>query len=140
MGNIEYYIARKLKTHKDTLQIIEPILLDVKELFDISKEQYYNLLVAVTEAVNNAVFHGNKCDPDKDILFSIEVKNNIIEIKVEDEGCGFDSDNLADPRETENLLKEGGRGVFLIKSLMDEVFYEVSDKGTKLTMRCKVGD
>ncbi|MDD5634815.1 MAG: ATP-binding protein [Candidatus Omnitrophica bacterium] len=84
----------------------------------------FDIHVGVEEAIRNAMVHGNQSDPDKKVTIIAEIADNKVMITVEDEGNGFNPDNLPDPTLDENLLKEGGRGVYLIKHLMDEVRYE----------------
>lgn len=133
-----YKIKKSLKSEKESLQIIEPLLFDLKKKFSISDERFYNMLIAITEALNNAILHGNKSDSSKYVTISIQVKNGLALIHIIDEGEGFDIDKVPDPRDPENLLKTNGRGIFLIRSLMDDVDFKISKKGTKLTMRISV--
>ncbi|MFP4529236.1 MAG: ATP-binding protein, partial [Candidatus Kapaibacterium sp.] len=113
---------------------IEPVMEQLKKDAAIPDEKYYNMMIAITEAVNNAIVHGNKLDSSKNVLFIADVVDKHVIIEIEDCGCGFDPENIADPRAPENLLKEGGRGVFIIKSLADEVIYMTSESGTKLKL------
>ncbi|HVN47283.1 MAG TPA: ATP-binding protein [Bacteroidota bacterium] len=96
----------------------------------------YRLLLSCTEAVNNAILHGNHSDPSKSVRMRCVVQKNSLVVTVKDEGKGFDADHLADPLAKENLLKESGRGVFLMRSLMDEVKYTQAKTG--LTVRMKL--
>lgn len=98
-------------------------------------EERDSIAIAVTEAVNNAIIHGNKRDPKKSVYVHIKVYEEAIEITVRDEGNGFNPDKVADPLAPENILKESGRGVFILKSLMDEVVFDFASGGTALTMR-----
>jgi serine/threonine-protein kinase RsbW len=133
-----YKIKKSLKSEKESLQIIEPLLFDLKKKFSISDERFYNMLIAITEALNNAILHGNKSDSSKNVIISIQIKNGLALINIIDEGEGFDLEGVPDPRDPENLLKTNGRGIFLIRSLMDDVDFKISKKGTKLTMSIAV--
>jgi serine/threonine-protein kinase RsbW len=97
----------------------------------------YRLLVSCTEAVNNAIVHGNKSDPDKKVIIRCIVDEKILTIYVKDEGKGFDSKSLQDPREKKNLMKENGRGVFLMRSLMDKVKFKRLKSGSIVEMKVK---
>jgi serine/threonine-protein kinase RsbW len=97
-------------------------------------DRYYNVLIAVTEAVNNAIIHGNKLNPQKKVTITLIVSQNDITVEVLDQGDGFDPENVADPREAENLLKENGRGVFLIKQLTTTSEISSGIGGTKVKM------
>jgi serine/threonine-protein kinase RsbW len=95
--------------------------------------QDYSLLVVVQEALANAVVHGCKNDPSQTVHCSVECNDSAIAITVRDPGPGFDLASLPDPTSTENVAEEHGRGIFLLRSLMDEVCFE--DRGRLLQMR-----
>ncbi len=95
-----------------------------------AKEDTFSIHLAVEEAFINAVKHGNKMDLDKKIEFCYQIDDERVEISVKDEGAGFDPNQIPDPRCGDNLFKPSGRGLFLIRSYMDEVEY--NDKGTCL--------
>lgn len=101
----------------------------------IDAETSYWPVLAVREAVMNAVLHGNKEDESKVVRVEYRVVDSKIEVRVLDEGEGFDPDTLADPLSEENLLSQGGRGVYLIRQLMDDVTYSFPESGgTQLRM------
>jgi len=95
-----------------------------------AKEDTFSIHLAVEEAFINAVKHGNKMDLDKKVEFCYQIDDERVEISVKDEGAGFDPNQIPDPRCGDNLFKPSGRGLFLIRSYMDEVEY--NDKGTCL--------
>ncbi len=94
------------------------------------QDVFGNVLIAVTEAVNNAIQHGNGEDTSKYINLVVEGNNDKIVFRIEDQGVGFDYTNLPDPTAPENIEKEDGRGIFLMKSLSDEVSFD--DQGRKV--------
>ena len=89
-------------------------------------------MIDVTEAVNNAIRHGNGNDKSKNVSLSLKLEENQIIFIVSDEGTGFDYNNLPDPTAPENLEKPGGRGIFLMKHLCDEVSFEDDGKIVQL--------
>ena len=89
----------------------------------ISEELIFDVHVGFEEALRNAMVHGNKSHPDKKVKVETEINEKEIILIIEDEGEGFDLEKVPDPTESENLLKESGRGVYLIKHLMDFVEY-----------------
>lgn len=99
----------------------------------VNEEIIFDIHVGFEEALRNAMIHGNKLSPDKVVKIEMEVTPEMVIISVEDEGEGFDPDSLPDPTLDENLLKESGRGVYLINHLMDEVHYEKN--GRKVIMK-----
>lgn len=103
-----------------------------KEL-DVNADYYGNVLIAVTEAVNNAIKHGNNSDPTKNVKLQVFEGENTFEVVVSDEGKGFDYSTLPDPTAPENIEKEHGRGIFLMSSLSDEVAFE--NEGNTVRMK-----
>lgn len=113
---------------------VEEMLERFLEQAGLSKEMIDNLAIATTEMVNNAIHHGNRNDHNKKVHISFKKRDRRIEICIRDYGCGFDPQNVADPLEPENMFKDSGRGIFIVKSLMDEVKYSFTKKGTKVVM------
>lgn len=101
----------------------------------IKKDLIVDIAISVSEAVTNAVEHGNKNDSSKKVIISLKADSSRVEVTVEDEGGGFNPNILPSPIDDENLLKQQGRGVFILKSLMDEVYFSRgSKKGVKVKM------
>jgi serine/threonine-protein kinase RsbW len=92
------------------------------------------IAMAVREATINAVLHGNAYDPNKSVQITFERKPGWLEINVRDQGKGFDVSQVADPLAPENLLKQSGRGIFLIRTYMDEVRFRNLQPGTEMTL------
>jgi len=105
----------------ENIRIIESFIDNAKERFNLDDDIYGNIMIAVTESVNNAIMHGNKNDRTKNVTLSLSLNNNVINFRIRDEGIGFDFQNLPDPTSPKNLDKPSGRGVFLMKHLSDEV-------------------
>ncbi|MCK5705511.1 MAG: ATP-binding protein [Cyclobacteriaceae bacterium] len=105
----------------ENIRIIESFIDNIKEKFSLDDDIYGNIMIAVTESVNNAIMHGNKNNRTKNVTLSLSLNNNAINFKIKDEGIGFDYQNLPDPTSPENIDKPSGRGIFLMKHLSDEV-------------------
>lgn len=116
----------------EELEKLEPFVSSLQDRLSLSDEQYNRILLTLSEAVSNAILHGNDENPEKKVLIVSEFQQNSLEISVSDEGPGFDPLSLPDPLEEENLLNQGGRGVYLIKEYADKVSY--SEDGAKITM------
>jgi len=101
---------------------------------DIS-DTYGNVIIAITEAVNNAINHGNKEDPSKKVTVSYKKSNENISFTIEDEGEGFDFENVPDPTDPENLHKLNGRGIFLMKNLVDDIHFHENGKKIELIFK-----
>ncbi len=93
-----------------------------------------DIAISVSELVNNAVNHGAKSDEAKLVKIEILRSNDSVSISVSDQGQGFSPDEIADPLADENLLKEVGRGIFIVRSLMDKVDIETGNTGTTITI------
>ncbi len=89
-----------------------------------------DIAISVTELVNNAMIHGNKSSPHKTVSVKVEIKGKTVIITVSDQGEGFDPNGVADPLAEENLMREVGRGIFIVRSLMDKVEIDTTEKGT----------
>jgi len=114
-------------------------LVDVENMVDrvcqnlgVQEDAYGNVLIAVTEAVNNAIGHGNQHNADLKIDVAVGDSSETFCFRIKDEGVGFDYHNLPDPTAPENILKENGRGIFLMKNLADEV--EFNESGNEVTI------
>ena len=106
----------------------------------LSESELADLAISVTEAVTNAVIHGNKSDLQKRVTITLEIKEPDVTVWVKDQGNGFNPDSVPSPVENENVLKKVGRGIFILKSLMDDVdFVFESGGGTvvKFVKHCK---
>ncbi len=103
----------------------------------VDEDKIPGILLAVTEATTNAIIHGNKCDSDKLVKISAKVIDRRLEISIKDEGTGFDPGKVPDPTKPENLLKDSGRGLYLMRVYMDDLKYNVTPEGTEtiLTLR-----
>ena len=105
----------------------------ISEDHSIIPEHYGNVLIAMTEAVNNAIVHGNKLDPEKSVTVSCAIDGKSLVFRISDEGPGFDYENLPDPTAPENIEKPHGRGVFLMRHLADDCAFEDAGRVVELT-------
>jgi len=114
----------KFNSVAENIHIVEKLIDEVCETLNVSEEHYGNILISMTEAVNNAIVHGNKLNPDKQVNVKVKTEDKTIHFTIEDEGPGFDYENLPDPTAPENIEKPNGRGVFLMQNLADECSFE----------------
>ena len=122
----------ELSSRLESLSEIEKFIDEVCEQCQFGEDHYGNILIALTEAVNNAITHGNQLNPDKKVNLNMETTTKDVEFTIKDEGTGFDYDNVPDPTLPENLEKLSGRGIFLMKSLADQVDFEENGRIIKL--------
>lgn len=118
------YQTLKINSNVQSLRLVERLIEDVCEIYGVNEDAYGNMMIAVTEAVNNAILHGNKNDPNKFVKIGFESEDNKLVFSVTDEGEGFDHLGLPDPTDPSNLGKLSGRGVFLMKNLSDFIQFE----------------
>ena len=117
----------------DNIQVIESFIDNAKEEFEINDDLYGNIMISVTECISNAIVHGNQSNPDKMVHLQLYMEPGLLRCSIEDEGMGFDFSNLPDPTEPENIEKIGGRGIFLMRHLSDEVKFEEGGRKTVLS-------
>lgn len=117
----------------DNMRLVERLVEDVCDVFNVNEDNYGNILIAVTEAVNNAIYHGNQGNPEKHIKIGFESGEHNICFSVTDEGEGFDYNSLPDPTDPLNIDKPHGRGVFLMKNLADKVEFHNNGQEVLLT-------
>ena len=127
----------EISSRPESINIIEKLIDDMRSEHDIHEDAFGNILVAVTEAVNNAIQHGNKYDPNKKVKVTYEMEEETMSFIITDQGSGFDYYNLPDPTAPENIEKPTGRGVFLMKHLADQIIF--SDDGKTVELFFKTG-
>ena len=130
--DIREHIQFELPSALSLMHIVLEYLMKRVEKLGVCKPEQSNLFVALDEAFVNAIKHGNKFDPQKLIRITADVSPDEASFTIEDEGEGFDVNNIPDPLDPENLFKTSGRGVLFIYNIMDEVMY--NDRGNRLTM------
>lgn len=125
----------EITSDTSNLRVVEKIIDDMSLELDLSDEVYGNILVATMEAANNAIIHGNKSDPNKQVKVEIEKSDTNLIIKIVDEGTGFDYDSVPDPTAPENLEKINGRGIFLMQRLSDDLIFSNEGRTVELKFR-----
>ena len=119
------------------LSRIERLAGKIAREMNLSEDQQDNFSIAVTEAVGNAIIHGNKKNPKKKVRIIFTPGEDQIKVSVTDQGKGFDLNKISNPLDPKNLMKESGRGIFILKTLMDEVSFSFSPKGTTVNFVMK---
>lgn len=123
-----------IESDLSNVQKVEKITEKIAKYMKFSEEEQDSLAISVTEIVGNAIVHGNKKDKNKKVTVDFDYKDNTITVSIQDEGDGFNEKTIANPLEPENLLKESGRGIFIVRALMDEVDFIRSKKGTTVRL------
>jgi serine/threonine-protein kinase RsbW len=130
-------VSTKIRSVRNNIFKVEGLLKQVNTEFKLNDKEFDNVLVAVSELVLNAIVHGNKEKPEKKVSVKVDYDDKTMIINVQDEGNGFDFENNPDPTLPENLLKSTGRGIFIVKSLMDNIQYKQTAKGTEFILTIK---
>jgi len=117
---------------------VEEFVIRTAEQAGMDPQKINNLALSVAEASSNSIIHGNRRDINKNVTIEISYDENVYEVSFLDEGKGFDISKVPDPTEPENILKESGRGIHIMKSFLDDLKYEFFDKGTKVTLTIKL--
>lgn len=124
---------RVVASDRGYLSVLSRELEGVREWCEMTDLAFHNLVVVVTEGVVNAIVHGNREEKGKEVVIDITCEEEGVRCVIEDEGEGFLVENAPDPVAPENLLREGGRGVFIIRALTTEFTVELLDGGSRIS-------
>ncbi|MCD6249008.1 MAG: ATP-binding protein [candidate division Zixibacteria bacterium] len=124
----------KIPSDPEFLSDVDIFLEGTLRGFGAEESVVADIAISVSELVNNAMLHGNQSANDKVVTVSISRGNESVTVTISDEGCGFDPASVPDPLADENLLEEVGRGLFIVKSLMDKVDINPTEKGTTIAI------
>jgi serine/threonine-protein kinase RsbW len=130
-------LKTEFSSNRNNFRHVEALLYKANEDFKLNESDFRNLMIAVSEIVINAIVHGNNEDESKMVQVIIEYDDNDLNIKICDEGNGFKATDVSDPTLRENILKASGRGIFIIKSLVDDFEYRHSEKGSEFILKVK---
>ncbi|HWZ15835.1 MAG TPA: ATP-binding protein [Mucilaginibacter sp.] len=126
----------QLPSKPESLTLVENLIEEIADKYNISEDTFANMMTCLSEAVNNAIVHGNKLDPNKIVIVNADVEEKRTIWTITDEGEGFDYNHLADPTAPENLENLTGRGVFIIKHLADQCIFNA--KGNEVELHFKI--
>ncbi|KXK57333.1 MAG: ATP-binding protein [Chlorobi bacterium] len=132
-------LQKRFFTDKGELSLLLRELERLRPQMPLSNDQFHNLVIAMTEAVNNAIVHGNQLDPSKSVFYQISATEDGVFCTIEDEGEGFTLEDLANPISPENLLMESGRGMFIIGALMRDLKAVKTERGMRVEFLCAAG-
>jgi serine/threonine-protein kinase RsbW len=124
-----------LESDLKNVEVAEEITRRVSGTAGFEEDDQHKIDMAVHETLINAIWHGNKNDPSKRVWMRFEIFSDRLEIRVRDQGNGYDLNKIADPLANENILRVSGRGIFLIRTFMDEFRVESkAGEGTEVTL------
>jgi serine/threonine-protein kinase RsbW len=128
-------VSVEISSRRENVSKVEEMLLSLAD--DFNSDKFHNLMVAATELVLNAIVHGNKEDPERFVKVTAEFDNEKIVVKILDEGGGFELNEIPDPTLTGNVLKNSGRGLYIVKKLVDEFECVTTPAGALCTLTIK---
>ncbi len=126
----------KLQSKPGNVSYVEPFVEQLVNRYNISPDKQCNILISLTEAVTNAIVHGNCQEENKTVQVVLKKEKEWLAVRVTDEGSGFDYSNLPDPTSADNICKCGGRGVFLMRALSDRLIFR--NNGSTVEMQFKI--
>lgn len=129
MPEKEYHL--EIESNPKNLITIEEFVNYFAVDLNINEDKIPGLLLSITEASTNAIIHANKCDESKFVNIDVTKEDNQLVISVKDQGKGFDPNKVPDPTENENLLKDSGRGLYLMRVYMDDLKFNITPEGTE---------
>jgi len=126
-------ISIEIPSLVENIRIVESFIDNAKDKYELTDDVYGNIMIAVVESVNNAILHGNQTDKQKNVVLSAQLREGEVLFQISDQGPGFDHKDLPDPTAPENVEKVGGRGIFLMKNLADEIQFKNDGRTVELT-------
>jgi serine/threonine-protein kinase RsbW len=130
-------VTLDIASRLEMLEMVQTVLHHLSGLMGFDEDASHYMSVAVRESVVNAIKHGNRLDESKRVAISFGMQNGALVVEVRDQGKGFDPSGVGDPTAAENILKAEGRGIFFMRSFMDEVTYEFPPRGGTLVRMLK---
>lgn len=122
---------KEISSNPEFLPDLEEFILDIAKETGLDNDQINSLSLSFSEAVSNSIVHGNKGDSNKKIKIKVEINSDKIIITIKDEGKGFNPDAIPDPTKPENILKDSGRGIHIMKSFLNGLKYNFTSSGTE---------
>ncbi len=129
MAEEKYYL--EIESDPNNLITVEEFINYFAKDLGLDDDKLSALLLAVTEATTNAIIHANKSDREKLVQITAEVIDGKLYVIIKDEGPGFQPEAVPDPTDPENLLKDSGRGLYLMRIYMDDLRYKITPEGTE---------
>jgi serine/threonine-protein kinase RsbW len=126
-----------IKSDKSELKKVEKFVTDVFREFNLTRNNFNKTLLCISEAVINSIEHGNQFDRKKSVTIQMECNKDELHVEIYDEGEGFDLSNVENPTKRENIKRESGRGIYIIKSLSDSLQYNKKGNSVQLKIECK---
>lgn len=127
----EKIYVKEIPSDPELLPELEEFIVNVAEESNLNKEKFNSLTLSFSEAASNSLLHGNKLDKSKKVKITVRVDDKQMTIIIKDEGKGFDISSVPDPTKPENILKDSGRGIHIMRSFLNDLRYNFTPTGTE---------
>lgn len=129
MSQKTYY--KEIESDPTLVPTLDQFIIGIAKESGMNPEKFNNLSLSFSEALSNSIIHGNKNDPNKKVKITVNVNDSKMVIIIKDEGKGFNIDSIPDPTKPENILKDSGRGIHIMRAFLDDLNYNFTDGGTE---------
>ena len=133
----EKIYIKEVPSNPEFLPEVEEFIIQIAEENNLSEDKFNNLALSVAEAASNSIVHGNKSDREKLLQIKVIVDEKIFKIIFKDEGTGFNPRAVPDPTKPENILKDNGRGIHIMRTFLDDLTYNFLPHGTETILTLK---
>lgn len=123
--------TKEINSDPAIVPTLDEFIIGIAKECGMNPEKFNNLSLSFSEALSNSIIHGNKSDPNKKIKITININNSKMVIIIKDEGKGFDINSIPDPTKPENILKDSGRGIHIMRAFLDDLYYKFTEEGTE---------
>lgn len=127
-------LTKAISSDPDLMPEVEELVLQAAETAGLNEDKYNNIALAVAEAISNSMKHGNKNDKSKMVFITVNADDKKMVVILKDQGEGFDPALIPDPTKPENILKDSGRGVHIMRSLLDDLRFNFTPDGTEIIL------
>lgn len=125
---------RDVISDPELLPELENYIVEIAKTHNVPEEKINNLALSFSEAASNGMSHGNRLDKEKKINIKVVISDSEFLVKIKDQGKGFKLDEVPDPTKLENILKDSGRGIHIMKSFLDGLTYNITPSGTEVSL------
>ena len=122
---------KEVQSDPELLPELDEYLMNIAKEAGLDEEKFNNLSLSFSEAASNSIKHGNKNDVNKKIRITVKISDSQMRIIIKDEGKGFDIKAVPDPTKEENILKDNGRGIHIMRSFLENLSYNFTPEGTE---------
>lgn len=125
---------RIVPSDPDLLPELEEFIISIAQEINLDETKTNNLALSFSEAISNCMKHGNRFDKSKTVTINVAISDSKLTVKLKDEGKGFDLQSVPDPTKPENILKDSGRGIHIMKNFLDDLRYNFTPTGTEIIL------